>query len=327
VQGAGYTGTSERSDNGGSASVNTWHVLTVKVTPTAVETFVDGVSAGATSSSGQTSGRTALALGSRWWDSLEQQFVGYLREVRVYSAAHDQAAVDAVVEEMADVPAEPGPAVVSTASIYAWFKADAITGVTSGNDITEWLDSSPSALDLTPGANAPAWVDNVLNGEPVVRFNGSSDTLSAAMSARSQPFTFFVVAEQASSTGTQIMLHSTSGASCPFYLTSNGKANLFSGAALATAGTTTMTDPHVIECVFNGASSVVAIDGTETTGTTGSGAIGIGSGIRVGANQGATAEFFNGDIAEIVCYAGAMDSTDRSAVRAALGAKYGITVS
>ena len=54
---------------------------------------------------------------------------------------------------------------------------------------------------------------------------------------------------------------------------------------------------------------------------------GLGGGVILGANSTVTGEFFNGDIFEAVLYKGAMSTTERSSVRAALGAKWGITVS
>ncbi len=62
-------------------------------------------------------------------------------------------------------------------NIMIWLKADNITGITSGNDITAgWPDASGGNRDMTvDGGNRPNWVDNEINGYPVVRFGDSNN--------------------------------------------------------------------------------------------------------------------------------------------------------
>ena len=57
-----------------------------------------------------------------------------------------------------------------------WLRADGIQGLTDGASISIWPDTGPSGNDAVQGTsvNQPVWKENILNGYPVVRFNGTS---------------------------------------------------------------------------------------------------------------------------------------------------------
>ncbi len=58
--------------------------------------------------------------------------------------------------------------------LFLWFKADAITGITSGQPVARWIDSSSSKSDATATDPRlqPTFQANVLNGKPTLRFRG-----------------------------------------------------------------------------------------------------------------------------------------------------------
>ena len=60
----------------------------------------------------------------------------------------------------------------------AWFKADAITGVTNGGALAAWTDSTGNGYNATQGAlsQQPTYVTNAMNGLPVVRFHSNNST-------------------------------------------------------------------------------------------------------------------------------------------------------
>ena len=66
------------------------------------------------------------------------------------------------------------------AGCQLWLKADA--GITKdGSDyVSVWADQSGNGNDAVQatGASQPLWVDGQLNGEPVLRFDGSNDFMS-----------------------------------------------------------------------------------------------------------------------------------------------------
>ena len=62
--------------------------------------------------------------------------------------------------------------------------------------VSTWGDASGNSNDATQttAANKPIWIDNAINGRPVVRFDGQDDKLEAAVSPSSDNFSIFVVA-------------------------------------------------------------------------------------------------------------------------------------
>ena len=66
------------------------------------------------------------------------------------------------------------------AGLKAWYKADAITGHSDGDAISSWSDSSGNGLNLSQasGTNQPLYKTNILNGQPVLRFDGSNDYMN-----------------------------------------------------------------------------------------------------------------------------------------------------
>lgn len=74
----------------------------------------------------------------------------------------------------APIPPVAGPAL--------WFAADHITGLSDGAALTTWPDSSGNGRDVTQatGSKKPLYKTAILNGKPVVRFDGSDDILVRA---------------------------------------------------------------------------------------------------------------------------------------------------
>lgn len=71
---------------------------------------------------------------------------------------------------------EPAP------GFAAWFKADAIVGLSDGDPVGLWEDSSTSNKDASQSTAAfkPIFKSNAVNGNPVVRFDGIDDRLVSA---------------------------------------------------------------------------------------------------------------------------------------------------
>jgi hypothetical protein len=67
-------------------------------------------------------------------------------------------------------PSSWSPSDLST--LRAWYKADAISGLSNADAVTSWIDSSGSgyALSQVSTGTAPDYRTSVLNGLPVVRF-------------------------------------------------------------------------------------------------------------------------------------------------------------
>jgi PKD repeat protein len=96
----------------------------------------------------------------------------------------------------------------SISSLSLWLKAD--KGITLSNqNVTEWKDQSGKNNHLTQSTttNQPIKVDNVLNGKPVVRFDGVNDNIKTDVGQiYAQPNNFFVLWRISGSTGTHQQL-------------------------------------------------------------------------------------------------------------------------
>lgn len=59
-------------------------------------------------------------------------------------------------------------------SPYQWLKADAYSG-SDGDQVSTWSDSSGNARDVSGvGTTKPVYKTSIVNGQPVVRFNGTT---------------------------------------------------------------------------------------------------------------------------------------------------------
>lgn len=85
------------------------------------------------------------------------------------------------------------------AGFVAWFKADTIAGLADGDPVTVWEDAGPNNNDAaqTNASFRPIYKVNVVNGKPVVRFDGVDDRLvspsGSGMWGLTNHFTVFAV--------------------------------------------------------------------------------------------------------------------------------------
>jgi hypothetical protein len=215
------------------------------------------------------------------------------------------------------------PALVTSAQLAGWWKADSLS-LSDNATVRTLPDASGLGLTLT-ASGSPTFKTNIQNGLPAIRLNGTSGYLANSTGPlRSQPITVFVVATQASNSGSaKSLFNSRVGNTAALFINASQLVGLYAGS-IGTGSSQTSGSAHVFEAVVNGSSSSVGVDGSLTA--VNPGIQGLGGGVTLGANSTVTGEFFNGDIFEAVLYKGAMSTTERSAVRASVGAKWGITV-
>lgn len=217
-----------------------------------------------------------------------------------------------------------------TANLEAWYKADAITGLTDGDLLTAWPDSSGNGYDTNQpfSTHAPAYKTGIANGKPVVRFSsarGDGVRSSAPTSAADQ--TLFAVVRPTGTSGTPV-IRNPDVAALQLRL-SSGKADLVrSGVAIIGTGATTLSTSNftIICAAYSSATSwAIYLNGTadgsgSTAVTLTSGGVtnGVGSEGIFGGNP------FDGDIAELITYSTVLGSTDRGTVTSYLQTKYAI---
>lgn len=228
---------------------------------------------------------------------------------------------------------------LSISGLNLWLAADRITGLADGAAVASWADSSGNTRTQSQGtgANQPLYKTNILNGRPVVRFDGTNDSLSGAM-ADMAAHTMIAVVKQASghAAAHQGLFRLTDGAA------SASKVNLFArrnaaGNFFAHWNTTdawkesdlslTYDTFYVLTWKYTEASSVslYANGATRLNAASVASAIAAYSLLIIGSTTSG-AEFFTGDIAELYLYGSALSDANRQKAERHLGRKYGITV-
>jgi type IV pilus assembly protein PilA len=202
-----------------------------------------------------------------------------------------------------------------------WYDATLITGVPNGTAIgATWADNSGTDNDATQAtaANQPRYQTNIINGKPVVRFDGTDDYLGALNDTPMGERTYvFVARTPASATSRNAIFGHGSNVTGAFYLNYglNNRPQLYLLAS--TNYRSWNTNPlvsdgnaHLFEVYVKGAaaadiaSAEFYIDGTLytplTTGQTGT--PNVWADLQIGRAYAAAGYYYTGDLAELAVY-------------------------
>lgn len=207
-----------------------------------------------------------------------------------------------------------------------WYDATEISG-SDGDSIGSWTDQEGSD-DLTQGTNSdkPTLKTGQINGNQVLRFDGSSDYMQTTTAeSYSQPNNIFIAFEFQS--------HNTDGTNNYIFdgnasresLSNDGSENwtIFAGSSVTSSGGVD-NNTHIFSGLYNGSSSTGRIDGSQVlSGDAGSNAL---NGVTVGTYAGADSNFGNVDIGEVIIYDADLSDSDRDAVESYLADKWGVTL-
>ena len=229
---------------------------------------------------------------------------------------------------------------ITQTGLKMWLKADALVGLSDGDTLTTWTDSSNNTLNATQSTTSkkPTYKTNIINGEPIVRFDGVDDFMSTVSTPLSSHFTAFVVssAERGrpvyvehgsnadSSDGMKFSGHGGLGNPNGFVVNRSGAhaANLsygWLGQTVFKIASFKYDGSHTIK--MNGASvSAGTVTGSTISDSKSSNIIYI-------AARNGTSSFMTGDIAEIVIYTTALSDYKIISIEDELSTKYGITLS
>lgn len=198
-----------------------------------------------------------------------------------------------------------------------WLKADALTGLNSGDPVASWTDSSASANHAIQAnaAKKPLWISNALNGQPVIRMDGTDDELDFT-SSMTTIRTVFAVFKHA--TGVQeyaLILGSTAtyydfngGMDSSLFSTPYASSYLLNGSTYMNG--LSMNPINILKPKNYSLLSMV------TTGNMRANTI--------GAQWTLAGRYWNGDFAEFIIYNTALSTADRQAVESYLQAKYAL---
>ncbi|HNB52294.1 MAG TPA: hypothetical protein PK530_10145, partial [Anaerolineales bacterium] len=238
-------------------------------------------------------------------------------------------------------------------TLELWLRADqgifsdtaCTTLTTNTSDVACWQDQSGNLRSYIQStvANQPNYFTNVLNNQPVLRFNGVSDYLAnpgsggAVLGAGDDTFTYLstwmsnvsssyqVIFEQNNATlvgGMRAAFLVSPGGSYGF----NGEANDFHNATPFTSGQFELSS-----IVLNGDASnnVYVFDsGTQNIGTINMTTQNVGTtgGSAVGYKITSNGEFLNGDLPEVIVFSEALNDVNRILVENYMSARYGIAL-
>ncbi|PWU10692.1 MAG: hypothetical protein C5B50_24915 [Verrucomicrobia bacterium] len=223
--------------------------------------------------------------------------------------------------------------------LAAWFKADAITGLTNGALISLWHDLSGNTNDATQNnaAQQPAYITSSMNGLPVVRFNGDYLAFSRPVQ---DDFTILCVYRSSQGVGTGTAFYQGAGivnGEMPGVVSDFGTSLNTNGFLLAGTGNPDTTIVSSTNNFNDGRPHLFTFKRTRSTGALALYTDGVLSGTATGGTQSLTAPsrlvlgaqqtltfFFIGDIAEVKIFNIPLSDTDRAAEESALLRKYGL---
>jgi len=223
---------------------------------------------------------------------------------------------------------------VPTNGLTFWVRAD--VGVqTSGGFVTNWVNQAPGGgndASQAALANQPTVVNDVINGEPVVRFDANDLLRTLTPVQTSQTFSMFTVA-----TLGQNNLGGGNGFVGPFHNGQEAFGNgygfrrqgattyglAFPNVAFVNFGPTIGTGIHLEDAHRNSSGAITFyVNGGQSDGVQTPGAPIVPThSSQVG---GSDIGFFIGDVAEVLIYNDALSATDRHEVQEYIFAKYGL---
>ena len=212
-------------------------------------------------------------------------------------------------------------------NLQVWYDASQITGKTSGNTISTWSDSSGNNRNVTQAtpANQPTFQANVLNTYPVVRFNGSSNTMTSAATAidLTSGGSMFLVTRINNTNPMGIFYYNggTNGSFMDWYM-GGGQARWEKGD----------TSPSNIASIYgnlstnqfallSGLDNKLYINGAFQGQSSASSYYSLSTNAITLGNYGG---YYSGDLAEIVIYNKVLSSADRQVVEKYLNQKYSL---
>ena len=219
---------------------------------------------------------------------------------------------------------------IITSGLSLWLDADDMTSLADDGAVSSWYDISGNGRHATQQllANQPLFKTSALNGNPVVRFDGSNDVLGYdGTFLAGTDYTVFIV-EARNDDQANYLLGGTNG-------TANNNMHLgyrtdtqfthdhWTGGYNATVDGFTSQEYKVHSWHLDNAGSARAIY------TDGALLLGNGNGTQIASYHGAMvgghmADRFNGDIAEILIYDRYLDADERNQIGFYLEDKYAI---
>ena len=238
-----------------------------------------------------------------------------------------------------------------TSGLELWLKADSL-GLSDGANVSSWLDSSSNGRAAEQGtlANQPTFHTNVVNGLPVVRFDGSLHefALNVAPAGARALWTNLNIGSSGMTVMAVInptLINSNTDASLLFG-DENGmigvnavESNAFNDIRFFRHAAQALTGPHPAGFFipeYVGSNMAASASNTKTvrmnagalgTNTANNSVLGVGEMVSVGTdivNNPGRPTNFSGDVAELLIYSRVLSESELNAVGVYLEGKYGL---
>jgi len=205
-------------------------------------------------------------------------------------------------------------------TLAAWWKADSFSlsdGTAIGGTGNAWVDQSANGNNATQATsgNQPLFKTAIVNGKPVIRFDGSDDFLSLASTisiGSTGAFTYMVVMAQTAANGVTIGGNAATGNAGLLHDDfSTGVVDTFGsgGGSSSTAFSVARSSFKLAIAKRASGASVVSFR-ENTTAKGGSGTTGAIDATTLGARSNASLNFLKGDIAEVLIYTTEVSNAD-----------------
>ena len=224
-------------------------------------------------------------------------------------------------------------AVLPMTNLSFWLRADAGVSMDSSNRVSSWADQSGNGHTATQSTQSlqPLWVNSVVNGYPILRFDGVQSVLDITnYGVLDNPFTVFAVYTKDAAGSLCLLSESPNeyGGMSIIGRTDTTLAIVLGGVGDFTVNVPAYNGPSFVVDSFMKSSSSDTIWRNSTQlgsgyttqqGTQSSGPLWIGE------NPGGP-YWLDGDLAELICYSTALSGSDRQAVENYLLSKYNIPI-
>lgn len=246
--------------------------------------------------------------------------------VRVYDTALSHSTIKSNMDSEREIYEIPK----SVAGLNLWLKADAITGLSDGDPVSSWSDSSTVGRTVSQATAGfrPTYRINAVNGKPAVRFDGVDDQMNIGGTDTS--WTVFI-AYKINAVRPASMMHAMTGTNFLGYLTSIPANTTHSQWYMAPPNWATYqtvqsnlgtSNFHI--STYVGTTTTAKAYTDSTLGLSNSGTFTAGYLTCLANYSCADTRWFNGDIAEVIAYSGTLTDAERLRIEGYLKAKYNL---
>jgi len=204
-------------------------------------------------------------------------------------------------------------------NLILWLSADSVEIV--DNKVATWYDKSGNDFHLTQenATKRPLRIDSVLNNLPVIRFNGSTTSMSCAFETTfAQPNSFFIIHKIKNGSNQVIFDGVSSERSLLQYY--SGRLKLRSLTDNTVFYNMSVPTQFILNTLVYNSPNSQLFEFGELKSSGNSGNLGC-DGINLGSSLENTA-YFNGDIAEIIFYDTVLSDNERILIESYLSGKY-----